>query len=82
MSLQAANAAPAETFSAIVPSDSADMAVKPRAIYVGVQGDIVMHNEAGAAITFKAVPGGTVLPVQTKRVMVTGTTATFMVALF
>jgi hypothetical protein len=36
----------------------------------------------GQVVTFTGVPGGAVMPIQVSKVMVTGTTATTMVALY
>lgn len=66
---------------AITPSDSTVLSY-PRAIYVGVSGDVavVMKGKAGA-ITFKSVPVG-ILPIRPIQVMATNTTATDMIALY
>lgn len=77
---------PADTFAAITPSDTVDITLRqgtfPRGIYVGVGGDIVVVTQGDNAITFKNVPTGAVLPVRTKRVNSTSTTATNLVALY
>jgi hypothetical protein len=72
---------PAGSSAAISPSDSADLAQIPKAIYVGVTGDITMKlKNDSASVLFKAVPVG-VLPVRPVRIYATGTTATNIVAL-
>jgi hypothetical protein len=53
-----------------------------RGIYVGGTGDVVAVMADDTAVTFSAVPAGTVLPIQAKRVNSASTTATLMVALF
>lgn len=40
----------------------------PRAVYVGTAGDVTIVTPDGASATFNDVPGGTVLPVQCKRI--------------
>ena len=52
-----------------------------RAIYVGTGGDIALVDAAGNAVTFKAVPQGSVLPVRARAVRVAGTTAADLVGL-
>jgi hypothetical protein len=81
MALNAADAAPAQNFGAVTPSDSTTFTNRPRAIYVGVTGDLVVQDESNVSITFKAVPGGTVLPIRPLRVMA-ATTASQIVALY
>jgi hypothetical protein len=73
---------PADDFVAVTPSNSVDLAFRCRGIYVGGAGDLaVMAKDGVTAVTFKGVPAGTLLPIRTKRVMVTNTTATLIVAL-
>lgn len=64
-----------------MPSDSANIA-NCRAIYVGGAGDIVLVGSDDATATFTAVPAGVILPCGAKRVNLTGTTATLLLALF
>jgi len=67
---------------AITPDDNADLPAVTRSIYVGASGDLaVTMAGSGDAVTFRAVPAGTVLPVQVQRVHVTGTTAGDLVAM-
>jgi len=67
---------------AITPSDSVDFASgKVRGIYVGGTGDVVAVM-GGQAITFKAVPVGTVLNIGATRVNATSTTATLLTGLY
>jgi hypothetical protein len=73
---------PANGAAVITPNNSADLTVYARAIYVGVGGNITVDmTDSGTNITFLAVPQGTILPIQVKRVYSTGTTATNLVAL-
>ena len=67
---------------AIVPSDSVELATIPRAIYVGVSGDITCRSAAGSVdLVFKAVPAGSTLPFAARYIRATGTTATNMIGL-
>lgn len=71
---------PAYGAKAVTPSDSTNLS-GVRALYIGVSGDVaIMAPGSGTAVTFKSVAVG-ILPVQCRRVMATGTTATDIVAL-
>ena len=64
----------------VTPSDST--VVNCRALYIGVTGSVVvMCMEDNAAVTFPAVPAGTILPVACRNIMA-ATTATNILALF
>lgn len=69
----------ADTASAITPSDTAANIFTR--IYVGGTGNVKVTTESGNAVTFTAVPVGTVLPIRTSLVWATGTTATNLVGL-
>lgn len=61
--------------------------VVPRAIYVGVAGDIKVDaylngTGDGQGVTFKSVPAGTVLKMRVMKIYKTGTTATNLLALW
>lgn len=72
---------PATSAAAVTPSDGVDLTSIPRALYVGVSGDITVDmEETGSTILFKAVPVG-ILPIRVKRIRATGTTATNILAL-
>ena len=74
---------PASRAFAITPNDSADLANNTRGIYVGVTGDLrVILTGDTVAVTFSAVPAGSLLPIRAKRVTNTGTTATGLVGVF
>lgn len=68
---------------AITPTDDADNAnaKECKAIYVGGAGNIVLVTEQGNQITLNAVPVGTILPIRTRYVRSTSTTATNLVGL-
>ncbi len=61
---------------AIVPSDSADLANRPRSIYCQVAGTIVIRDEAGTDLPY-AMTEGQILPFRGVRVLATGTGGTF-----
>ena len=70
-------------------SDTVDLPLVPRAVYVGVSGDIVVQmvsplnsNTPKVSITFTAAAAGSILPIRPSRILSTGTTATGLVALF
>lgn len=65
---------------AVTPSDTAHGSGS--ALFVGGAGDVAVLMSGGETVTFKAVPAGTLLPIQFTRIMSTNTTATNMVALY
>lgn len=68
-------------WSSITPSDTVNLLERPRAIYVGVSGDITALDTTGLSSTFKSVPIGE-WHIHPTRVMATGTTATNLIAMF
>jgi hypothetical protein len=67
---------------AITPADG-DSFARAVNVYVGVTGDVsVRDGSGGAAVLFKNVPAGSVLPVQVIGVNSSGTTATDLVAIY
>lgn len=60
----------------IVPSDGADLARRPLAIYCQAPGTIVVRDEAGIDLPY-AMTAGQVLPFRGIRVLATGTSGTF-----
>lgn len=74
--------APAHSAFVVTTSDTVDLAVDTRAIYVCVGGDIKVNMAGSGTVTFTAVPQGTVLPIRVSRIYATGTTATSMVGLY
>ena len=76
---------PYNMWGVITPSDTVNIPwnnSRIAAIYVGVAGDVTVVNTAGQTALFKAVPAGTLLPVEASRVNATGTTATNLIALY
>ena len=77
--------APARHVVAITPSDTTDLTDTPKGIYIGSGGDLALIA-AGApagspAVVFRNLPSGALLPVRTRRVAATGTTAADLLAL-
>jgi hypothetical protein len=68
---------------AITTSDTVVQPTGIKGIYVGGTGAVVVEfsDNPGVAITFSAVPVGTVLSICPNIIRATGTTATLMVAL-
>jgi hypothetical protein len=75
---------PYASAAAVTPDDGNDLPNGlTRAVYIGGAGDVTVNMAStGTAITFKAVPVGTVLPIRAARVKATGTTATLILALW
>jgi hypothetical protein len=72
-------------------TDSTSIVFEPGTLYVGGAGTVVLlpfvsqgasTATNAAAVTFPTVPAGTILPVLTRRVIATGTTATGFVIIY
>lgn len=88
--------APAEKGIAVTPSDSANLALPigvsgatsysaTKRVYVGGAGTLKVTLDGqkdSQAITFSAVPAGTTLAIQAKKIWATGTSATLILALY
>lgn len=59
----------------ITPSDSAELADIPRALYIGTGGDLHVTMMGGEEVTFTALPAGSLAPIRVVKVFATGTTA-------
>lgn len=72
---------PARKGFAVIPSNTVDMPVVPRCLWVGIQGDIavIMAGDTDSIVLKDAVG---LLPIMVKRVLVTGTEATDIVGLY
>lgn len=66
----------------IVPSDTANLPQVPRAIHVGVGGNVVMVDRDGRTCTFQNVASGQMLVCAPVQIRSSGTTASGLVALF
>jgi hypothetical protein len=73
---------PARDAFAIFPHDSSEIAVLPRAIFVGTGGDLVLRAvDSDADVTLKNVASGQVIDVRVQYVRAAGTTAADLVGL-
>lgn len=73
---------PADNAAAITPNDGVDLTNIARALYIGTGGDVKITTAGGDTVTLNDVQGGSILPIRTKRVFSTGTTASNMVAIY
>jgi hypothetical protein len=77
---------PASNSYQVVPTDDVELVggdYLPRALYVGVGGNITMALEGDETPRlFISVPTGFILPVKARIIMSTGTTASGIVALY
>lgn len=76
------NSAPATAAVAVTPSDATDLTSVANALYVGGAGNINLDMPDGSTVLFYNVLAGTILPVRTRRVRSTSTTATNIIALY
>ena len=65
---------PAFRHFAIVPDNDNDLAIKPRALYVSVAGNVVLQDDKGVSVIYP-VTAGQILPFRPVRVL-EATTAT------
>lgn len=74
---------PATSARSITISDTTVYDIPFRGIYVGGTGDLaVVMAQDNTAVTFKAVPAGSLLPICVKQVMSSNTTASLIVGVF
>ncbi|HQU70145.1 MAG TPA: hypothetical protein PLI43_18400 [Albidovulum sp.] len=74
--------APGRDAAAVSPNDLSDLAVLPRALFVGQGGALALRMAGGQDVVFQGVQSGAILPVRARRVMATGTTATAILAIW
>lgn len=66
---------------AVVPSDTAELSVVPKGIYVGIGGDVVLRGIDGTEdVTYRNLPDASYLAVRAQFVRATGTTASALIA--
>lgn len=71
---------------AVSPDDAAEI-IPTRGLYVGGAGNVVVlmkgyGDEAPNQVTFTGVAAGSILPIRVSKVLLTGTTATSILALY
>jgi len=73
---------PAEGWFAIVPSDTEEFERHTRSVYVGFGGNLYAIGTDGSSDPHYNVQDGTVLPLQAKQMLLTGTTASGMLGYY
>jgi hypothetical protein len=69
--------------SAITTSDTTIYNEPTRGLYIGGAGNVTVDMaDGGSPVLYFGVQGGTVLPIQVTRIYASGTTATYIVALY
>jgi hypothetical protein len=71
---------PASDAAAVTKSDSADLPIASKRLWIGGAGDVALVTIRGTSLTYTAGPAGTYLLVRASRVKSTGTTASNIVA--
>ena len=74
--------ATAQSYTVYSMSSQTSMGNPGCMLYVGGSGNVAITTIGGDQITFNAVPAGTMLPIQVRRLRATGTTATLVNALW
>ena len=72
---------PAYDGTELTPSDSTDLPVTSRALFIGSSGDLSVTMAGGTTLLLRNVPVG-ILPIRASRVRATGTTADDIVAVW
>lgn len=75
------SSSPARRLRTVTPSDGADLADLPKALFVGGAGTITLIAADDSTSVQLTVAAGALLPIRAKRVLATGTSATLIVAL-
>ncbi|GGE36307.1 hypothetical protein GCM10007276_12240 [Agaricicola taiwanensis] len=65
----------------VTPSDTAVFVRRPAALYIGGAGDVSVETQNRDVVTFVGVLAGSILPIQCRKVLATGTTATAIVGM-
>ncbi len=65
----------------VTPSNSTDLPVTSRALFIGSSGDLSVTMAGGTTLLLRNVPVG-ILPIRVSRVRATGTTAADIVAVW
>lgn len=72
---------PAKRLRAITPHDTNELEFVPKALFVGVGGNISLIAQEDTTAVTLAVATGAIIPVRAKIVKATGTTATGIIAM-
>lgn len=76
-------ASPCKHGALVTPDNSTDLTVATRAVYVGGAGTLKVDFAGGeTAVTFTGVTAGSILPIRVSRIYATGTSATYIIALW
>ena len=67
---------PADRHFAIVPSDTVDLAIIPRALFCQAAGTVVIRDADGTDLPY-TLAQGQILPFRGRRILATGTSGTF-----
>ncbi|MBH5321251.1 spike base protein, RCAP_Rcc01079 family [Aurantiacibacter sediminis] len=74
--------APAQACFAITPSDTLDLPMATKGIYVGVGGDLnVLSLRGDQPVLFRNVPDGAIIDIRAQQILASGTTADAIVGL-
>lgn len=73
---------PAENAYSVTPNNTTDLPFATRAFYVGGAGDVKIDTVGGDTVTLVGCLAGSYHPIRIKRVYLTGTTATNIIALY
>lgn len=73
--------APSGRFYTVTPNDGVDLPYRPRAIYVGSEGNLTAVDDEGNEVVFASLLVGVPHPIRPMRIKATGTTVADIVAL-
>lgn len=66
----------------VTPSDTVNLSPPARMLWIGGAGALKVDTISGETVTLSAVPAGSRIPLQVRRVYSTGTAATAIIALY
>lgn len=73
---------PCERLAAVTPHDTDELGYVTRALFVGGAGTVKVTTVKGDTVTLTGVAAGSILPIRAKLVFSTGTTATYITAMW